>query len=151
MASYGLASVKKLQSKLATAQVRSRKLRVKAAETVQTVIRTGEVGGTAFAFGALTGRQGAVPSIAGVPADLGVAVAMHGMALLGVGGQESHFKAIGDGALASYLYGVGAGVGSDMRARAGGAPITSGYLDEGEEEMSGGYGLTEEELELAGL
>lgn len=105
--------------------LRNRIARVKAdAEaTTEKVVRTIEVGGTAFAMGVMQGRTGGL-EIFGVPAEL----------LIGIGGcvggyfdaagkASDHLLNVGDGALAAYLATLGRGVGQewhDKDAKGGG-------------------------------
>lgn len=142
-------SVKKLQKRLANAQNNSKRLRMKAREGLETVLRSGEVCGAAFAFGVVKGRTGDTPSIAGVPLDLALGITGHGLAILGLGGgMDAHMRSLADGALSSYVHTMGVDIGAKMAAKSGAlAPgQMSGYLDEGEQEVAGGYGLSEAEL-----
>lgn len=88
-----------------------KRVKEKADKTVQQVVRTGELGGTAFAFGIVNGRWQS-PELLGVPVDLGTALLAHGAAFMGIA--EEHLHNIGDGALASYLTALGQGVGVKM-------------------------------------
>lgn len=151
-------SLKKMQRSLESAKRNSQRMRAKAREGVETVLRTGEVCGTSLLFGVVKGRTGDTPSVAGVPLDLGLGLAGHGMAIMGIGGgMEGHLRGFADGCLASFSHTQGVAIGANMAARAGTAPATSGeegvsgYLDATDDEMAGGYGLTEEDLAAYGL
>jgi hypothetical protein len=65
-----------------------------------------EVGATAFGFGFMRGKMGDANGdldIAGVPASLGAAIALHGLGFMNVFGKHSeHAHNIADGALAEY-------------------------------------------------
>ena len=96
------------------------------AEHIEQAVRSGASGGTAFLIGIVHGRQGGMPSLGPVPADLAVAIAMHGLALgLPMAGVHLPERAVtalhgsGDGALAYFLGAMGANVGQKMRKSAG--------------------------------
>ena len=120
----------KLLSRIQNLQVATRKARHKAGEVVQDLVRVGEVAIGAGAFGFWAGKRSLVagatsgPSILGVPADLAAGLACYAAALMGVAGAETHFKAIGDGALGAYFstmgyeYGKGAKLLSPWKAPA---------------------------------
>ena len=56
----------------------------------------------------------------GVPADLGVAVALHGVAFMGgLGKYSEHGHNVGSGALASHAYRMGTQLGSTAAQHAG--------------------------------
>lgn len=136
---------------------RAKNITEKSEETVGQVIRTAEVGGAAFAAGVLKGRYGTV-EVAGVPADLGAAVALHGIGFLGGGKYKEHLHAFGDGVLASYLTALGAGIGDRMsresaaaaaRAAQGGAlPAGAPAAAAGHELASGGDRVSDQELRV---
>ena len=114
---------------------------------VDTIVRTTEISAAAFAFGAIQGKWGGV-SLVGVPVDLLSGVALHIAAFAGVGGRmQEHLHSFGDGALASYMAGLGRQVGRSIQTPEDRARIaksgTSGLLDEG---ASGGASLADEEL-----
>lgn len=132
---------------------RARNITEKSEETVGQVIRTMEVGGAAFTAGVLKGRYGTV-EIAGVPADLGAAVALHGIGFLGGGKYKEHLHSFGDGVLASYLTAVGAGIGDRMAresaaaaARPAGAAAPAAAAS-GHELASGAERLSDAELQV---
>lgn len=135
---------------------RARTITEKSEETVGQVIRTMEVGGSAFTAGVLKGRYGTV-EIAGVPADLGAAVVLHGIGFLGGGKYKEHLHAFGDGVLASYLTAVGAGIGDRMaresaaaaaRPAGGAAPAAAAQGEAGHELASGAERLSDQELQV---
>lgn len=114
---------------------------------VQTLVRSTEISAAAFAFGVVNGKWGGV-SLLGVPIDLLGGVGLHVAAFAGVGGKAAeHLHAFGDGALASYMAGLGRNVGRSIQTPEDRARIarsgTSGLLDEG---ASGGASLADEEL-----
>ncbi len=138
----------------------SARARKKAGETMETVVRTAEVSGTAFGLGILQARSGDPEGIkvAGVNLNLGIGLGAHLFGLLGVGrGMESHLKAVGDGALGVYAFTAGLGVGGDMISGEGGRTEIMGALGPGgqgwdgiddlEDDYVSGEGLDEAELE----
>lgn len=155
-------SMKKLQRQLASAKKSSLRMRRKARAGVETVLRTGEVCATSFVFGAIKGRTGKNPEIAGVPLDLGAGILGHVLAMFGIGGgMDTHLRGFADGALSSFSHTQGAAIGANMAAKVSGFPTPeisgngypeiAGWSDPTSEEMAGGYGLTEEDLVSAGL
>lgn len=132
----GASQLAKMRNQAESLMKRSQGIRAKAEGAVQSVVRTAEVGAAAFAMGALNGRYGGV-EVAGVPADLGGALALHALGFLGVAGKSStHLHALGDGLLASYAVTLGKGVGVNMREKAlksnkvAGARLTDAELRE---------------------
>ena len=117
-------------------QTRLARLREKAQDTTEKVVRTVEVGSSALAFGVVQGRMGSV-EIMGVPLDLGAGVALNLLGYFGAAGKYSdHLNNFGDGALAAYLCTVGKGVGASMALKSGGAPKS----------VTKGIGLSAEEI-----
>ena len=93
-------------------------VRGKAEGTVESVVRTMEVAGSAFAAGMVNGRYGGV-EIVGVPADLAGGLAAHALAFVGVAGRNGkHLHALADGLLASDACTLGRGTGVNMREKA---------------------------------
>lgn len=115
MASISLIEASRLRDKVARFQHTTKRLREKAGETVTTVVEAAEVSGAALALGYLAGKRAKDGNgqmhIFGVPLDLGVGVVAHIMALMGVGGAEEHFRAIGHGGLATYFSTLGFNTG----------------------------------------
>lgn len=130
----GASQLAKMRNQAESLMKRSQGIRAKAEGAVQSVVRTAEVGAAAFAMGALNGRYGGV-EVAGVPADLGGALALHALGFLGVAGRSSsHLHALGDGLLASYAVTLGKGVGVNMRDKAlkGGSAVRGAKLTDAE-------------------
>lgn len=101
---------------LERAHASTRRAREKAGEMMETVLHAGESAASAFAFGVLEGNGGPA-EIMGIPTPLAAAAALHGLAAFGVGrGMESHFKALGTGALAAYAFSKGQYVGSKHKS-----------------------------------
>ncbi len=88
----------------------------KANEVVEGVVGGIEITSAAFALGVINARFGGVEFV-GVPLDLWISGAMHGLGFAGVGGPHAH--ALGNGAAAAYAHTLGLGIGSRMRTRAG--------------------------------
>lgn len=109
------AQVSDLRERAQRAMARARNMAEKSEAIVATALRTAEVGGAAFGMGVVKGRFGSI-ELVGVPIDL---IASSGLHLLGFFGGDKyadHLHALGDGALASYLTTLGAGVGAGMRS-----------------------------------
>lgn len=158
MASFSISKEQAMEFKARADRLmnKARAVSEKSEEAVGQVIRTMEVGGAAFTAGVLKGRFGTV-EVMGIPADLGAAVAIHGLGFVGGGKYKEHLHSIGDGVLASYLTAVGAGIG-DRMAREGAAALTSaasstparvsGGSESGHELSSGGERLSDQELQV---
>lgn len=93
------------------------RVREKAEEAIGSGIEVAEVGGTAFGFGYANGRWGGDEGevkVFGLPVDLGVGIAMTGVAMFGgFGKYAEHGVNVGAGAIASYAYRAGHQLGSD--------------------------------------
>ncbi len=129
-----------------------------ATQTIETVVHTTEVSSAAFLAGIVQGRYGGI-ELLGVPLDLGLAVALHVGAFVGLAGKASpHLHGFGDGFLAAFLTATGSGVGDAWLEKAdpaawalkhpGRTPqtATSGALPGG-----GGRYLTEVDRGMAGM
>ena len=113
-------SLVKARKKIDSLQKSTRNARKKAGEVVETVVEAGETVGTAFAFGLFEGQLKDPKSfeIFTVPIPLATGLVSHAFALMGVGkGMERHMRAIGNGALAAHLNGVGRGLGKEMKTK----------------------------------
>lgn len=93
------------------------RVREKAEEAIGSGIEVAEVGGTAFGFGYANGRWGGDDGevkMFGLPVDLGVGIALTGVAMFGgFGKYGEHGVNVGAGAIASYAYRSGHQLGSD--------------------------------------
>jgi hypothetical protein len=119
--------------------------RAAATRTVQTVVHTTEVSSAAFVAGVVQGRYGGI-ELLGVPLDLGLAVALHVAAFVGLAGRSSpHLHGFGDGFLAAFLTTTGRGVGQAWAVKSPPAK-TSGMLPGG-----GGSFLTPEDRQMAAM
>lgn len=138
MANISLAEAARLRDRVQRFQNQTKKAREKAGEIVTEVVRTGEVALTAGAIGYFQGKRAAEGkdplALFGVPLDLAVGVLAKGLAISGVGGNgaEEHFKAVGDGAIATYFSTLGFTAGkqglgiADTIKKSLGAPKVSG-------------------------
>lgn len=101
----------RLRDKVQRLQTSTKRVREKAGEAVQSLVRAAEVSAVAATIGFVQGKRAAAgkeaAAVFGVPLDLAVGVAAHAAALMGVAGAEDHFKAIGDGGLATYFSTLG--------------------------------------------
>lgn len=121
MASVGTSITKKQLSqahdRLQGMRNRIARVKAEAEATTEKVIRTAEVGGTAFAFGVLQGRTRGV-EIMGVPVELIAGIGLNLGGYFGVAGKMSdHLNNVGDGALAAYLVLMGQGVGAEWHEK----------------------------------
>ncbi len=134
----------RFKSQAESIQRRAKAALARADEAVATVITTSEVGAASFLFGLAQGKFGGI-SIVGVPIDLLSALGLHIAAFAGVGGSNAHhLHAFGDGALASYLNGLGRQVGRSIQSDADRARIAKSGVQG--DETTGGASLADEEL-----
>ena len=111
MASVALS---KMRNQIERFKSATKNARAKAGELTETVLNTGETVGTAFAFGYYEGSVTDPKQfeLFGVAAPLLAGLGAHVFALVGVGrGMEDHLRAIGNGALAAHLNGIGRQMG----------------------------------------
>jgi hypothetical protein len=117
-------------STIANLKTRLTSIKEKASETMGQVLQTAEVGAAAAGFAWANGRYGALNAkagnydpeidVLGVPADVGAAVVLHGLAFTGLlGKHKEHAHNIGDGALSSYLCRIGMRMGLQAKSTAG--------------------------------
>jgi hypothetical protein len=101
---------------LARAKNAMGKVREKAEEAIGHGIEVAEVGGTAFGFGyanAKWGDDGELKMFGG-PVDLGVGIALTGVAMFGgLGRYAEHGVNVGAGAIAAYAYRTGYQLGAE--------------------------------------
>lgn len=96
---------------------------------------------SAFGLGVIRTRvEPSHQDVLGVPLPMIIGAAGHLAAIWVDGGASPYLHAVGNGGLAAYFYETGRGVGRDMRAKRGLAPVTMA----GEE--AGGQGLDDERL-----
>src|SRR5215471_7564545 len=92
------------------------RVREKAEGAIGQGIEVAEVGGTAFGFGYANAKWGGDDGelkMFGIPVDLGVGIAMTGVAMFGgFGRYGEHGVNVGAGAIASYAYRTGYQLGS---------------------------------------
>jgi hypothetical protein len=133
MTKIGAHSIQHLRSKYAGLAKRADGIKKKGEETVGHLVSAAEVSATAFAFGALQGRQGPI-EVVGIPVDLGTGALLHLAGFFGLaGGASEHLHSFADGALASYFFTLGRGVGINMKSKtAVGTPAVKGDLTDAE-------------------
>ena len=113
-------SIRKLWDKHVHLKAKMERLNEQAEGMIEGLVRTVEVQGSAFVFGAIQGawydprstddKQGA--HFFGLPVEAVAGVGLHMFALLGVGGKfSSHLANFADGALAAYVSNLGRGWG----------------------------------------
>jgi hypothetical protein len=111
-AKASMTQFKKLQKRLETAQNRAKKIREVADDKVAVLIKTTEVSGAAFAAGVLRGAFPKSANMVGIPNELAIAAAFHGVALFGgKGSSTQHLHNFGDGFLAAFAVNLGQSVG----------------------------------------
>jgi hypothetical protein len=121
MPGISIAKLRKAERKVEGLQKSTSRARAKAGELMETILNAGVTGGTAFGLGVWSAKNaGVMPAAGPISADVGLAVGAHVLGLLGVGGKmDTHFRALGNGALATWAVRQGAKVGA--------APATRGY------------------------
>lgn len=108
-------SLSRAREKIESLQRSTARARKKAGEMMEDALTAAETSGAAFALGFWEGSITDPKQFEffGVPAPLAIGLGAHAAAAFGVGrGMESHFKAIGNGALAAHLNGVGRVLGT---------------------------------------
>jgi len=102
-------------------------MREQGEEVIGKAIQVAEVGGSAALLGYLKGRSGTVNDkgelvleVAGVPVDLGVAIAGHVVGFAGIAGRQAdHVHNIANGALAAWLSATMVSIGKEASNEAG--------------------------------
>jgi len=125
---------------------RARATVARADQAVATVITTSEVAAASFLFGLAQGKWGGI-ALVGVPIDLLSGVGLHILGFAGIGGVNAHhLHAFGDGALASYMNGLGRSVGRSIQTPEDKARIAKAGVSGEIGGLSGGASLADEEL-----
>lgn len=110
------ADAKRAMDRVASMKQRAAKMAREMESRVEKVVRTFEVGGTAFAAGLMQGKTGGV-EVLGVPLELGGGLLLELFGHMGLAGKASdHLINVGDGALAAYATTLGRGVGQEWQA-----------------------------------
>jgi hypothetical protein len=154
MASNPKYQLTKTEMKTAGQRLHSLKRRIEGIKqhterTVEKVVRTAEVGGTAFAIGVLNGKTGGV-EVMGVPLELGAGIALNVLSYMGAAGKMSdHLGNVGDGAIASFATMEGVKVGLQWAAKSGGGGGQMGGGSKQNLPPPQGVGLTPEEVSHA--
>jgi len=128
------ASATKLREHVQRLRATLARTRERTEEGVQTIVQTVEIGGTAFALGAINGRYGGL-EFAGVPMELWIGGGAHALAFFG-GPMPDDLHNFGDGAVACFATTLGAGFGADMKRK---AESTGEALDAAEQGAASGY------------
>lgn len=114
--------VEALRRRAQSAITQARKVAETSEQAIGAMIRSFEIGTTAFGFGVAKGFWGGV-EVLGIPADLLAGGALHLVGFF-AGEYGVHLHSFGDGAMAAYLHTLGAGIGrklKDQQLAAGGA------------------------------
>jgi len=125
------------------------KSKERTANMIATATTAAEVSFTSFLFGCAQGKFGGV-AMWGIPVDLVSGLGLHILGFTGVAGAKygHHLHALADGALASYMNGLGRSVGrsfqtdTDRANIAAAAATVSGDISG----ITGGASLADEEL-----
>ena len=146
-ANIGRAEIGTWKSKALRLRSRMAANRAATSRTIETIVHTSEVSSAAFVAGVAQGRWHGIQFL-GVPLDLGLAVALHVGAFIGLAGKASpHLHGFGDGFLAAFLTTTGYGVGHDWAKKSKlGPAATSGALP-----GQGGSYLTEDDRRMAAM
>lgn len=124
-------SLSRLNHQLAVAKKASARARAKAGELMETALDTGLTGGTAMALGVWSKSQpGSFKDLMfGVPAPLAIGLGAHAAALFGVGrGMDKHVRSIGNGAIAAHLFNVGQDIAAAQTPSVSGDGVTTADL-----------------------
>jgi hypothetical protein len=116
----GTGAFRKLWDKHTSLKTRVERLKDRSEGMVEGMIRTLEIQGAAFVFGAVQGawfdptdakdKPGA--HVFGLPMEAAAGIGLHLLGLMGIGGKYSgHLHNFGDGALAAYVSNIGRGWG----------------------------------------
>jgi len=98
----------KYREKISRLQASTKRVREKAGETVEHAVRLGECALTGFGIGYAKGKFPTFnEGIGGVPGDLLLAITAHALAFMGIGGAESHLRAVGDASIATFAQSKG--------------------------------------------
>jgi hypothetical protein len=109
--SFSAKELKTLPGRLQSMKNRVEKIKAHTEKVTEKIIRTAEVGGTAFAVGVLNGKTGGV-EVMGVPLELGAGIALNVLSYMGAAGKMSdHLGNVGDGALSAFATMEGVKIG----------------------------------------
>lgn len=140
--SISKAELNRAHDRLMSLKNRVAGLRKTAEATTEKIVRTAEVGGTAFLAGVLQGRGGV--EVLGVPLELGAGVGLNLLGYFNAAGKMSdHLNNVGDGALAAYFVTLGRGVGEEMEEKSGDKKKVGGKETK---TIAKGVSLTQEEI-----
>lgn len=132
-------------ARLQSLKNRIEKIKSHTEKVTEKIVRTAEVGGTAFAVGVMNGKTGGV-ELLGVPAELAAGLALNVLGYMGAAGKMSdHLGNIGDGALAAFATMEGAKIGVKWQEKA----ALSGGGQASIPAATKGVSLTPEEVEYA--
>lgn len=153
-----LAKFKAVQKKLENAQKKIAKVREIADDKVAHMVRTTEVTAGAFAFGLAHGYANGdatsmADNIGGIPTPLLGAAVLHGLGLMGVGGDMSgHLHSFGDGALAAFASNFGRQIGAIKATNPTAAlsDVVKAAMKPGDQSTLSGLTLSEAERKALG-
>jgi hypothetical protein len=114
MTQLSLSRLNQVATNYTNMKKRVENIKKEAEEKVMIAVQTAEIATAAFGFGVINGRW-ARPEFVGVPVDALAALAGHAAGFLLDTETSKHLHNLADGALSSYMAGLGAGIGSKMR------------------------------------
>lgn len=143
--------LKAMPGRLQSLKNRIEKIKTQTEKVTEKLVRTAEVGGTAFAVGILNGKTIRGVEVVGVPLELAAGVALNILSYMGAAGKMSdHLGNIGDGALAAFGTMEGVKIGLEWRKKSeGGASPAKAEPAEPAKELPAptkGVTLTPEEV-----
>ena len=148
---FSAKELKTLPGRLQSMKNRVEKIKAHTEKVTEKIIRTAEVGGTAFAVGVLNGKTGGI-EVAGVPLELGAGIALNVLSYMGAAGKMSdHLGNVGDGALSAFatMEGVKIGLQWAQKSEGGGTKQVGGSKPAAIPAAPTGVSLTPEEVEHA--
>lgn len=110
-----LRGLENMEKQVASAKAVAKRAKETAQEAIEAVVTLVEVNTMAFTFGVVNGRYGS-PELLGIPVDLGLGMALQGLAFFDFA--PMHLRNLGNGATASYFSALGVGIGRKMLSEA---------------------------------
>lgn len=117
MTTLSLAKLSELKNRYEGMQRRVQTIKKDAEEKVMIAVQSAEIIASSFSMGVINGRWNR-PEFLGVPVDALSGLTLHAAGFLIDDKGGGHLHNLGDGALASYMSGLGLGVGLKMRTEA---------------------------------
>jgi len=112
-----LKSLTDIKGRYEAMQKRVQNVKKEAQEKVGIVVQSAEIATMGFGMGVVNGRWNR-PEVVGIPVDALTSILLHAGGFILDSDGASHMHNLGDGALCSYMVGLGSGVGIQMRLQA---------------------------------